>query len=171
MMSNFYEVDLGASEATQKDLDEIALFHGGRLGTIGYGYRIRGPLPKERHGYGFLWINTQGMGNHGTVVLTPRSDRAREMLRAGRVLELEKEYNIPHKLALRLEAAQRGVPYSRESRVIKCVLANINSPGWDCYPGSGNGVWRWVNAWCIDPCGCTAPRLDSVAEIIKRLSV
>lgn len=170
-MKEFYDYDFGITNLTRDELDRIAREKAGVVGEIGYGYRLAGELPERLFDYSPRWIATGGMGNHGTLILTPRSRRAAEQLRIGRVEALKRDHGIDNGLAVRIEYARRGVQYGRERRVIDCLLANLGSPAWESFPGVGRGVWRWADRWAIDPRGCSAPRLEAVAAIHRRMSL
>lgn len=170
MTKEFYDYDFGISNLSRDELDAIAREKAGVVGEIGYGYRLAGELPERVYDYSPRWIATKGMGNHGTLILTPRSRRAAEQLRIGRVEALKRVHGIGHDLAVRIERARRGVKYGHEDRVIACLIENLGSPAWESFPGVGRRVWRWADRWAIDPCGCSAPRLEAVAEIHRRLN-
>ena len=70
-MSQFYEVDANFFDTTTEELNRVALERGGVLKSIGYGYAVRGKsiLAPRPDGWSAKWINTRGMGNHGTLVL------------------------------------------------------------------------------------------------------
>ena len=169
-MTPFIDFDFGISNLTRDELDTIAREKAGVVGSIALGYRLAGELPERLFDYSPRWIATRGLGNHGTLILTPRSRRAADQIRIGRVEALKRDHGIDNGLAVRIEYARRGVQYGRERRVIACLLANLGSPAWQHFPGVGRGVWRWADRWAIDPCGCSAPRLEAVAEIHRRLN-
>lgn len=169
-MKEFYDYDFGISNLTRDELDAIAREKAGVVGSIALGYRLAGEIPERVFDYSPRWIATDGMGNHGTLILAPRSRRAAEQLRIGFVEALKRDHGIDHGLASRIEHARQSVKYGRERRVIDCLLANLDSPAWRHFPGVGRGVWRWADRWAIDPCGCSAPRLEAVSEIHRRLN-
>jgi hypothetical protein len=164
-MGDFYECDRGYSDMTQAQLDACAL-EGGVVGGIGYGYATRGETP-DRHGYGAVWVNSQGMGNHGTLVLVAKSRRAAEFLRTGRLNALVRDFGITRALAARIDDARKGVQYGREHLVVATVLANPHVE-WSSFPGVGNGAARWAERWGIDG-WLSCPRLEAAATIAAKL--
>ena len=169
-MSQFKETDFGVSKMTQEELNRIALA-GGEVGSIGYGYTVRGKLPEQRHGYGFAWIATGGMGNCGTLVLTPRSPWAAEYIRQGKIAMIMRDHGLDYAEADALYSATRGVQYGMEHGVLEYVIKTRDCvPAWDAFPGLGKGVWRWHAEWQMDATDLSAPRLAACAEVIKRYS-
>lgn len=168
MSRQFYEVDLGASCAEQAELDAIAL-RGGCIGSIGYGYATRGRPPEDRHGYGFRWIDTQGMGNHGSLVLVARSKRAAEYIRQGKVAQFMRDFNLNYQEADRLYSATRGVCRSLEHGVLAyCVATRDCVAAWQHAPDS---TWRsrarWESEWGMPHADMSCPRWASVCAIMS----
>lgn len=167
-MSEFYETDLGVSDMSRDKLNEIALA-GGRVGEIDHGYACRGNLPKERHGYGFRWVGTGGMGNRGIIVLTPRSKEAAEHLRQGRVRQLMDEHGLEYTDADSLYSAARGVHRGLEPAVLAYAIQTRDCRrAWSYFPGAGGGVWRWFEEWKMPYTDLSAPRLSAVAKILGK---
>lgn len=167
-MGNFYDSDLGVSGMSRDDLNQIALA-GGYVGGIGYGYACRGALPRERHGYGFRWIATGGMGNCGSLVLTPRSKEAAEYLRQGKVQQIIADHGLDYADADAMYSATRGVRFGLEPMVLAYAIQTRDCrPAWDHFPGVGGGVWRWFSEWRMPETELSAPRLSAVAEILKK---
>lgn len=153
---------------SRDELDKVALA-GGCVGSIGYGYTCLGSLPKERHGYGFRWIGTGGMGNYGSLVLTPRSKEAAEYLRQGKVRQIIDEYGLEYADADALYSATRGVHRGLEPAVLAYAVQTRDCrPAWDYFPGVGGGVWRWFADWRMPDTALSAPRLQAVAEILDK---
>lgn len=167
-MGDFYDTDLNTSGMSRNELNKIALA-GGRVGGIGYGYARRGDLPKERHGYGFRWIGTGGMGNCGTLVLTPRSKEAAEYLRQGKVQQLMEDHGLEYADADALYSATRGIHRGLEPAVLAyAVKTREFRQAWNHFPDVGGGVWRWFAEWRMPDTDLSAPRLSAVAEILKK---
>ena len=165
-MGTYYDTDLGAAALSQTELDEIALA-GGRVGSVGFGYACTGTLPAERFGYGFRWINTRGMGNHGSLVLVPRSQRAAEYLRQGRVRQLMADHSLGYQQADTLYSACRGVKYGQEAEVLAYAVETRDCrQAWAHFPGEGRGVRRWLSEWDMPSSALSVPRLSAVAEIL-----
>ena len=166
-MSSFYDTDLGVSRLGLEDLNKAALA-GGRLGGIGYWYARTCEIP-PRHGYGFAWVNTNGTGNCGTLVMVPRSREAAEYLRQGRVSLIMREHGLEYSDADALYSACCGVRYGMEAGVMAyAVMTRDCGPAWGHFPGVGSGVWRWFRDWRMPETDLSAPRLGAVAEILKR---
>lgn len=154
-MGEFYDTDLGVSGMSRDDLNKIALA-GGRVGGIGYGY-------------GFRWIGTGGMGNCGSLVLTPRSKEAAEYLRQGKVQQIMAEHGLEYADADALYSATRGVHRGLEPAVLAYAIQTRDCrPAWNHFPGVGGGVWRWFSEWRMPDTELSAPRLSAVAEIIEK---
>ena len=169
-MGQLKETDLGVTKMTAEELHRIAL-KGGIVGSIGYGYSLRGRLPDSLHGYGFRWVATHGMGNCGTLILVPKSPEAAEHVRQGKVAAIMREHGLDYAKADALYSAARGVQYGMEPGVIDYVLQTRDCvPAWDAFPGVGNGVWRWHAEWGMPEAGLSAPRLAACAEVLKRLA-
>lgn len=169
-MSSFRETDLGASRLSQKELNDIALNKGGVIGGIGYGYATRGQLPTESHGYGFRWINSQGMGNYGTLILVGVSSEAREFLRQGKVARMMRDLNLDYTAADALYSAACGVRRGMEKEVLAYAAQTADCrPAWAHFPGVGKGVGKWLAEWQMPTTKLSVPRLAAVAEIISHL--
>jgi len=165
-MTQYYDTDLGVSTLSEQELDAIALA-GGRVGGIGYGFACCGELPAESHGYGFKWIGTKGMGNHGSLVLVPRSTRAAEYLRQGRVSALMADFGLEYGEADSLYSACRGVKYGFEQEVVAyAVETREYNAAWQHFPGEGRGVRRWLGEWSMPETALTVPRLAAVEAIL-----
>ncbi len=166
-MGTYHDTDLGASALSKTELDQIALA-GGKVGSIGFGYACRGELPAERHGYGFAWVNSRGMGNHGAVVLTPRSTRAAEYLRQGKVRSLMSEHGLGYQQADALYSATRGVKYGLEPEVLTYAVQTreYNVAG-ALFPGVGQGVRGWLALCSWPDTALTVPRLAAVAAVLE----
>lgn len=79
--------------------------------------------------WGLRLINTQGTGNQGVVVATPRSGRTRRIFREGKQVELERVFGdrfAPAVITAYI-AESRGVSYVWEYPVIEFVLSHLES--------------------------------------------
>ena len=165
-MGTYYDTDLGVSTLSKSELDQIAL-NGGHVGSVGYGYACTGTLPAERFGYGFRWVNTQGMGNHGALVLVPRSAHAAEYLRQGKVGQFMADLGLGYQQADALYSATRGVKYGLEPEVLTyAVQTREYNVAWAHFPGEGHGVRRWLAEWSMPETALTVPRLAAVAAVL-----
>lgn len=167
MKKQFHDVDFGASCSEQAELDAIAL-RGGCMGSIGYGYATRGSAPEDRHGYGFRWINSQGMGNHGSLVLIPRSKRAAEFIRNGKVSQFMRDFGLDYQDADSLYSVTRGVRRGLEHGVLAyCVATRDCVAAWQHAPDSS---WRertrWEQEWRMPHSDLSCPRWDAVCAIM-----
>ena len=95
---------------TIEECDQIAL-DGGRFDSFGYGYEC--PVSNEQMNpeYGVRVINTKGMGNHGSFVLFGRTDRAKSLLRQGKVNLLVSQ-GISRLIAEQCSISHRGMELS-----------------------------------------------------------
>lgn len=89
-MSNFWKPDYNG-RYTSEELDTLAL-KGEPIDGMGYGYKCRpdGDALESEH-YCVRTINTQGMGNHGSVVLIGKTPHGRKMVRRGKIARLMAE--------------------------------------------------------------------------------
>jgi len=165
-MGTYYDTDMGVSALSKAELDAIAL-NGGRVGSVGYGFACCGELPAESHGYGFKWVDTRGMGNHGTLVLTSRSAHAAEYLRQGRVRQLMAAHDLTYAAADSLYSAARGVRHGQEAEVLAYAVATRDCrAAWQRFPGAGHGVRRWLSDWGMPETALTVPRLAAVEAVL-----
>ena len=79
--------DVTAKGLSIAECDEIALNSAGVVDSMGYGWDrpLGGDVNEE---YSSKVVNTQGMGNHGEIVLVGKSPRARALLRRGKAAAL-----------------------------------------------------------------------------------
>lgn len=169
-MSHFHSTTFGASCADQAELDAIAL-RGGVVGSIGYGYTTRGETPADRHGYGFTWIDKRGMGNHGALVLVPRSQRAAEFIRQGKVALFMRDFGLDYQTADRLYSATRGVQRGLEHDVLAYCASTLDCvEAWRHAPAA---TWRqrqkWEADWRMPHCSLSCPRWDAVLAVMANL--
>lgn len=173
-MSSYYDQDFKAATLSLEELNTIAL-KGGIVGRLpGLGYARQGDTPEYLHGYGFKWIRTFGMGNSGTLTLTPRSKEAFAYLQEGRCRAMMERYSLTYVEALALDEARYGVQYGMEQDVMDYVIKTM-----DCYyawkylaPNPGRKeIYRWVEEWSMPllPEGMSIPRFQAVREIVSRL--
>lgn len=168
-MAEFKKTNLGVTRMSAEDLHRIAIRDAGVVGSIGYGHAIRGDLPETRHGFGFAWVHTQGMGNCGTLILLARSDEAAESLRHGQVARLMRNYDLSYREAPTLYAIAKDIKYGLEDGVLSYAVATRDcEPAWQHFPGVGHGVWRWHEEWNMPTTDLSAPRLAAVAAIIEQ---
>lgn len=130
-MTNFtdFTLNYGVDE-----IDRRVLETGGYLTSISQGYTLRSEVPNVGD-WSFKWINTQGCGNHGTLIAIPKSKRTADIVRKGRI-------NAIHKLCGDQDFAElytdlsKGVQYSLEAKVTVVVykhhlqLAGLNPASW-----------------------------------------
>jgi hypothetical protein len=178
-MSQFYEVD-DFFGATTEELNRVALERGGALRSIGYGYALRGKsiLAPRSDGWAARWINTRGMGNHGTLVLVGTTPLTRAFRREGTVREWMRA-GLTREQAERLY--ETSVKYRHELvETLARVLADkwmtrafLSHPG---IYGSGSGRTQWCRAWA-DGFGETkgvsslsAPREAALARMVQAVA-
>lgn len=175
-MTKFYETDKGVSNMTAQELDAIALKRGGIVGSIGYGYAVPGEVGELPGGWSAQWINTQGMGNYGTLVLVPLTARARAIAREGKVrafqhaglsrVQAERLYraNVRYKFELvGLLADLLDHPAQ-----VQAMLAHPGSYGF----GSGRAAWlrSWGAVFGPEGLGLTAPREAALAQMVRAVA-
>lgn len=169
-MANFQDTDFGFSTMTLEQI-QVVVEKGGVLGTIGYGYTTCG-APELRHGWRVKWINTQGMGNHGTAVVVPDSANARKFWRECKKKQLIHLNGFsPIQAEVFLSARTQ---YKWE--LIGELSAVLDDPGQlaaaAAYPGYGMGSGRrqWAEAWGDPWSHLSKPREGSLVELIKALA-
>jgi hypothetical protein len=182
-MSQFYEVDANFFGITTEALNHVALERGGVLKSIGYGYAVRGGksiLAPRPDGWSAKWINTRGMGNHGTLVLvgtTPltrairREGTVRDWVRAGLTREqADRLYSTP--LQYRHELIETLARVLADKWMTRAFLSH---PG---NYGSGSGRTEWCRAWAeVNGFGeiqgalnLSAPREAALAQMVKAVA-
>ena len=130
-MTNFTDFTLNMSV---EEIDRNVLQTGGYLASIAQGYTLRSEVP-DVGDWSFKWINTQGCGNHGTLIAIPRSKRTADIIRKGKVNRV-KELCGDQDFAELYTTLSKGVQYSLEAKVIVVVykhhlqLAGLNPNSW-----------------------------------------
>jgi hypothetical protein len=173
---NFYDVDADLSAVPVEELDRIAIENGGVVRSIGYGYACRGQVVPSEEWSG-RWINRQGMGNHGTLILIPRTTRSRAVWRKGQIRYYE-GFGIPYYYASRMVDIR--IPYSHEQGVLDALKEILESPVLTSvmrrHPatygsGSGRSEWRYAYGDVLPDSilHLSAPREASLAQIVQRL--
>lgn len=162
---NYYETDLNCKNLTHQELNKIALQNQGVVGLIGWGYQLRGELPGNLYGYGFRWVNSKGMGNHGRIILIGISREAKEYLRQGIVLGIMEDHGLSYAEADNLYTAAIRVRRGLETEVLDYVLNNRECiPAWKAYPKYPDN--RWLKEWGM-PHSLTSTRLEAAYRVIK----
>ena len=175
-MTDFYPAAPRAAQYSRDELFEAAA-SGGVLTSIGYGYACSNETPAPQHGFRFQWINTAGMGNHGSLVLIGTTPETRRALLAGRAKAVATELSVSLDTAAALLRAARGVRRGHEPAVLRAAIALACLPLGilDSYPGSGGGADRWrrrVTGWRCDEhrdavLAISCPRLDAAVEVAQ----
>lgn len=113
-MGNFH--DVYANHLTVAECDKIAIYRGGIYYATGYGYGCPkgGPVNEE---YRSIVVNTQGMGNHGKIVLKGLTPRARALLREGKIMQHTRQ-GVPWR------TARVSIHYRYGMEVPVCMLAD-----------------------------------------------
>lgn len=171
-MSDFKATDLGFSQMSVEDIDKIATEKGGVVGRIGYGFSLPGII-QPNHDWTAKWINSQGMGNHGTLILVPLSERTRG-LRNGGIIGKWVASGLTKSEAEELYR-MRDVQYKFElAPVLGRVLHDpIQLGAYFAHPGGygpGTGRNRWREKWesVLDP-QLSAPREQSLVTMLHNL--
>jgi hypothetical protein len=160
-MGNFHEVEF--SGLSIANCDEIALKNAGVLSdAFGYGYALPrgGPVNSE---YDSVVINTQGMGNHGSIILRGRTPRTRQLIREGKVLHLTR-HGIPWVVARVAPSCQYGM----ELDVVELaddLMEAVRLRGQ--FRGRSHRAFsEWAGSW-TENLEMSFPRKDAAAEIAK----
>lgn len=170
MQPYFYRTDLNVSKMTEDELNHIALNEGGVVGLIGGGYALPEKEPAPRHGYRFIWINSRGLGNRGTLVIKGTTQVTKEYLRQGAIKKLMQEYNLDYKSADALNTACMGVPRSREQAVLDYVVKTHEYyVAWDYFPWGVTSTKKWLDEWNMPEPSLTVPRIKAAGRVVKKL--
>ena len=167
--NEYYDTDLGVAHMSEEELRAIALNRAGVVGSIGYGYARCGHVA-NRDGWKFIWIDSKGMGNYGTLVMKALTPKNRELLREGRIRIIMAELRCSHAVASVLHDCGKMFRHGYQMKVLKAALDTYENPCWDSYPGIGNGVSGWRDRWNLsDLKELTVPRVDSVHKICLQI--
>jgi len=167
--SDYYFETFGVNNMTAEELDAIARDRAGVVGGMDMGYNLNHGDIKDRHGYRFTWINTQGTGNTGRLVMRGIRPHTKEMIRQGRIRAL---------MALGATEMQASamsevrVSFSHEEEVARAALATYRSAAWGTYPRVGGGVNKWRDRHtelAAYFAGLSAPRLDAVKALVDAI--
>lgn len=159
-MSDFYDVT--ASGMSVAECDEIALNNAGRVTSRGFGYGCPrgGDVNTE---YESKVINTQGMGNHGTIILVGKTPRARELLRQGKIRALVAE-GVREKVA-RVAIHEK---YGMEVDVAKLADDLVEICQKSRFRGDSH---RKFQEWSgIDDYGLSFPRVCAALRIAEKVA-
>lgn len=177
MGNSFYVENFGLLDMAVQELDSIALSKAGVVGHIGYGYAETGDIGLLPGGWTARWINTQGMGNYGTLVLVPQDARSRAISREGKIRSYM-DAGLTREQAARLHRAR--AQYKEElvhvlADVLACEgqkMALLAHPG-TYGPGSGRGQWlrAWGQVFGAEGLGLSAPREAELAEMVSAIAV
>jgi hypothetical protein len=147
---------------TPEELDAVAL-QGDPIDGMGGGYKCRpefGAIESEH--YAVRTINTQGMGNHGSVILVGKTPHGRRMVRRGKIARLTRE-GCPASIA---EVAV-SMRYGMEDKVWKLAA--------DLVPMARRGVTlrctshrHFEAVTGISDHGCSFPRVQAAVAIAER---
>jgi hypothetical protein len=180
-MTNFYQAVPSDVTFTSEQLLSCAR-DGRSVSSIGYGFACSGEAPAPQHGFILRWVNRQGMGNHGDLVLgvdrsAPRALQARASaaLTDGEIARAMRQTGCSRKVAAILVRSMRGISYGRERAVQQAamVLARLAPDTLAAAPPSGGGLGRWLDSlpWKLraELPGASCPRMDSAVRIARRL--
>ena len=170
-MANFEPLNVDLAETTlEEGFDK---WKKGPLHSIGYGYTTRGKVVAGPH-WSAVWVNTQGMGNYGSLYLKPNSKEARKLVR---------EFTIDKWVEIGLTLSQANKLYRLNTRykyeLIGRIIACINDEGvlaaFDAFPGVGpDSHSPWYKAWehvVEQPLeGLSWPRRAALIEMVSAIS-
>lgn len=156
-MAQFYEVK---ADLTVEECDRIALENAGRVFGTGYSYAMPrgGDINAE---YSSKVINTQGMGNHGTIILVGKTRRARRLLYKGRVRWLV-ENGVSKRIAKTAAVMHRGMEL--EVAKLADVIYPIVAAGFK-YRGNSHSDF---DKWCGFSAGLSYPRKMAAIAIAEK---
>ena len=157
-MADFY--DISASGLSIEECDRIALEDAGCVRSTAYSYaRPRGGDVNEE--YSSKVINTQGMGNHGTIILVGKTPRARKLLRQGKINWLV-QHGISQKIAKVAVSMQYGMELG-VAELAEDILPLIERG----FSYKGNSHYKF-DKWCGFESDLTYPRKMAALAIAKR---
>lgn len=163
---------LNTQSMTAAQLDGIALERSGVVGSIAGGTECRGEVGQLAGGWGARWINTQGLINHGTLVLSATDRRTRELSKEGKIREFMRAG------LSRIQAEQlyrADVPYKFELiGLLGRVLADpVKIEAMQAHPRTSVGYGRvdWLRSWSAvfgpGGLGLTAHREVALAKMVE----
>ena len=146
---NFHPTDGGFSGSTTDELNHIALERGGRIWSIAYGYATRGRIEPRADGWSARWINTRGMGNHGTLVLVGTTPLTRAIRREGMIREWITA-GLTREQAERLYFSQCQYKHELVEQLVRVLKDPLLTQAFMSHParyGQGSGRTEWCRAW------------------------
>ena len=171
-MAEFKALNVDLTETTLEE-GFTAWKKGSPLHSIGYGYTTRGKVVAGPH-WSAVWVNTQGMGNYGSLYLKPVSQESRRMVR---------EFTIGKWIEMGLTRPKAAKLYRLDTRykheLIGRVVAAANDAGtvtaFAAFPGIGQGLHNpWYKAWeaVVDGTleGLSWPRRAALIEMVSAIS-
>lgn len=99
-MTGMYKENFGVKSMTAEQLDLIVTDNSGVVGTV-YRFDTLIDLSIEAltvHGYGFRWIGTKGYTDRGKLIVLPKSQRTRALIKEAKICELV-TYGFPRNYA------------------------------------------------------------------------
>ena len=171
-MGQFYETTCGYDGMTVDELDRVALEKGGVLGGIGYGYATLGNI-EPKGDWSAQWVNRQGMGNHGTLVLVPLSPRTRALRRRG-IIQKWMEAGLTKEQAEKLYHLRVSYKFELVKTLVEVLTDEGQRRAYLAHPGNfgpGSGRREWCERWdVVLTTKLSAPREVALVEMVKALT-
>jgi len=154
-MKQFYNFN-GVDGLSIEDIEAIAS-KGGRVTSTGYSFScpVAVAIIPQAPEWGTRVINTQGMGNCGTIVLVGRTPRARAILEGGKVAWL-RGHGVSGPVAMAAVKAQYGM--EPDVALFACALVSVRGE----YRGNSH---REFDAWSGMPSGLSYRRKEAALAI------
>lgn len=175
-MGQFYETDKGVGGMTADALDKVALDDAGVVGRIAFGYATRKEVGRLAGGWTARWIATGGMGNAGTLVLSPVTARARAVYREGQMRAFERA-GLNRRQAERLYHARARYKHELLPLLAEVLVNRGMTRAFLAHPGTygaGSGRGDWLRAWGAafgaEGLGLSAPREAELAAMVVACS-
>ncbi|MCP4523716.1 MAG: hypothetical protein GY828_05895, partial [Candidatus Gracilibacteria bacterium] len=165
--NTYYTLDTDyTSNYTTEELDSRVMKGEFVLQSIGFGYECIGDDPKLPGGWKAKWINSQGMGNHGQLVILPSDDRTGKIY--GYALEEKgRQAGLEHDTASVWASAEIGYKHELLEKIVETIKNEKLILAYLAYPGFGPGRNRdkWKKEFNISN-ELSAPREKSLASMI-----
>jgi hypothetical protein len=134
---------------------------------VARGHIIEGPY------WGAKWVATNGVGNQGKLIITPRCKEARDFVRGEVVKGLQEKYSIDEALALRVYRAPIEFRYEILDTVMIMLEDKAAVEAAGHFPGIGpRSHIPWLERWgnvVEDYLVYSWPRNQAVLDAVKHI--